>query len=113
MSFKDLIKEDVGNIFMNEEEFSDIHLVDGKEMSVQIDDNENIKRKASGNQNMDGIFKKQKMMYVNALNYGSLPAIGRIINLDGKMYTVIDSIDECGIYAITLEANRSGNSRGK
>lgn len=113
MSFKDLIKEDVGKIFMNEEEFSDIHLVDGKEMSVQIDDNENIKRKASGNQNMDGIFKKQKIIYVNAVEYGSLPGIGRIINLDSKMYTVIDSTDECGIYAITLEANISGNSRGK
>ncbi|CAI3570795.1 conserved hypothetical protein [Clostridium neonatale] len=108
-----MIQEDVENVFMNNEEFSDIHLIDGKEMSVMIDENENMERKVLANQNMEGIFKKQKLIYGNAKEFGVLPARGRIINLDCKNYTVVDAVDEYGIYTLTLEANRSGNNRGK
>ena len=31
-------------------------------------------------------------------------------NPDGKMYTVVDATDEDGVYAVTLEANRSARS---
>ena len=35
----------------------------------------------------------------------------KLYDLDGKEYMVMDATDECGIYAITLEANR-GSPRG-
>lgn len=113
MCFKDMIQEDVENVFMNNEEFSDIRLINEKEMSVMIDENENIERKALANQNMDGVFKKQKLIYVNAKQFGPLPAKGTLIKLGTKNYIIVDAVDECGIYTLTLEANRSGNNRSK
>lgn len=56
---------------------------------------------------MDGLYVKQKLIYVKAKDFGSLPAIGRQIMLDGKRYLITDSTDEYGIYTITLEGNRS------
>mgnify|MGYP000419366392 CR=1 FL=1 len=44
MSFKDLIKKDVQKIFMNPDEFSEIHNINGKDMPIQIDANEQIER---------------------------------------------------------------------
>lgn len=113
MGFKDLIEEDIKNVFMNPEEFSDLHTLNGVEVPVQIDNNEQIEREKRFNQNMDGIYVNQKLIYVAAADYkkapgrAGLPKQGTTINLDGKIYRVADAIDEMGIYSITLEANRA------
>lgn len=106
-SFKEIINQDIDNIFINTSEFSDIHNVDGRNMPIQIDDNEVIEREKKAKSNMDGVYVKQKLIYVKAKDFGSLPAIGRQIMLDGKRYLITDSTDEYGIYTITLEGNRS------
>jgi hypothetical protein len=106
-SFKDIIKADVSQVFMNLEEFSDTHNVDGKEMPVMVDDNEIIEREKKMKSNMDGVYVKQKLIYVKADDFGALPAVGRGIMFDGKRYIVLEAVDEDGIYSITMEANRT------
>lgn len=106
-TFKDILKQDIDNTFLNVYEFSDIHNVDGKDMPVQVDDNEIIEREKKEKSHMDGIYVKQKLIYVKAKDFGALPAIGRQIMLDGKRYLVVDSTDEYGVYSITIEGNRS------
>ena len=113
MGFKDLIREDVKNVFMNPEEFSDLHTLNGVEVPVQIDNNEQIEREKRFNKNMDGIYVNQKLIYVSAEDYkkapgrAGLPKQGPTRSLDGRVYRVADAIDESGIYSITLEANRA------
>ena len=113
MSFKDLIREDVKNVFMNPVVFSELHTLFGVEVPVQIDNNEQIEREKRFNQNMDGIYVNQKLIYVSAEDYkkapgrAGLPKQGTTISLDGRVYRVADAIDESGIYSITLEANRA------
>lgn len=107
MSFKEILESDVHDVFMNIDEFSDMHMVNGKEMAVQIDSNEQIEREKRMNQHMDGIYKNQKLIYVAASDFGNLPSQGIALTLDGKLYKVVDAISEGGIYSITIEANRS------
>ena len=99
--------ENVVGTFMNVDEFADMHTVDGKEIPVLVDDNEIIEREKKMKSNMDGVYVKQKLIYVKADDFGSLPAIGRQIVFDGKRYMVTDSTDEGGVYTITMEANRT------
>lgn len=106
-SFKEILNQDIENVFLNTLEFADIHNVDGKDMPVQVDDNEVIEREKKAKSNIDGVYVKQKLIYVKAKDFGPLPAIGRQIMLDGKRYLITDSTDEYGIYTITLEGNRS------
>jgi len=106
-SFKEILNQDIENVFLNTLEFADIHNVDGKNMPIQIDDNEVIEREKKAKSNMDRVYVKQKLIYVKAKDFGPLPAIGRQIMLDGKRYLITDSTDEYGIYTITLEGNRS------
>ena len=56
MSFKDILKADVHEVFMNTEEFSDIHTVNGVEMPVQLDTNEQIEREKRMAQNVEPCF---------------------------------------------------------
>ena len=106
MTFKEIIAADVHDVFMNTDEFSDMHMVNGVRMAVQIDSNEQIEREKRMNQHMDGIYVNQKLIYVAASDFGNLPAQGSKLILDGKMYTVSDAVSEAGIYSITIEANK-------
>lgn len=107
MTFKEIIKQDVKTTFLNTEEFSEMHTVNGKPMKVQIDDNEQIEREKRSNQNMDGIYVNQRMIYVAASDFGPLPKQGSVLTLDNRTYRVADAISEDGIYSITIEANRA------
>lgn len=106
-AFKDIIANDVHQTFLNPDEFSDIHKVNGKDMPVQIDTNEQIEREKRMNQNVDGVYMNQKLIYVAASDFGAMPKQGAVLNLDGKIYRVADAVDEYGIYSITIEANRA------
>ena len=106
-AFKDIIREDIHRTFLNLDEFSDIHVVNGKEMPVQIDTNEQIEREKRMAQNVDGIYTNQKLIYVSAEDYGPIPKQGSVLKLDGRIYRVADAVDEYGVYSITIEANRT------
>lgn len=107
MGFKDIVKADVHNVFLNLEEFADTHTVNGTDMAVLIDNNEQIEREKRNNQNMDGIFTNQRLIYVAASDFGPLPKQGSILTLDKRTFRVVDAINEDGVYSITLEANRA------
>ena len=107
MSFKDIIGDGVHGVFMNPQEFSEMHTVNGVEMAVQIDSNEQIEREKRFNQHMDGIYPNQKLIYVAASDFGPLPKQGSILTLDKRTYRVADAVSEDGVYSITIEANRA------
>lgn len=113
MSFKDVIASDVHDTFMNADEFSDMHDLNGKMMPVQVDSNEQIEREKRFNQHMDGIYKNQKLIYVAATDYGPMPKQGSLIQFDKRPYKVADAISEDGIYSITLEAKAKTTTLGK
>ena len=106
-TFKEIMQRDVKSVFFNEMEFADRHMVDDAEMVAMIDDMENIDREKKMKSNMDGIYARQILLYVQASDFGGLPAQGRLLRLDGRKYIVVDAVDECGVYTITLEANKS------
>lgn len=105
-AFKDMVKEDISSVFLNDLEFADEHEVNGKTMRLIIDNNEQIEREKRLNQHMDGIYVKQLLVFLSAADFGKLPKHGALLILDGKDYRVTDAIDEMGVYSITLEANR-------
>lgn len=107
LSFKEILERDINEVFFNLSEFSDSHIIDGTSMTAMIDDMEHIEREKKMKSHMDGLHAREILLYVKASEFGPLPAQGRLLNLDGKRYTVLDAVDEGGVYTITLEANKS------
>ena len=111
MTFKEQLADDNKNIFLNALEFADLHLINGKYMPCVIDNNELIDRerryKFRKSEYAEGVYLNQKLIFVNSVDFGPLPAIGRLVMFDGKSYTVADAIDEVGLYSITLEQNKT------
>lgn len=107
MSFKDIIAADVHDVFLNTDEFSETHSINGTDMPCQEDSSEQIEREKRMNQHVDGLYKNQKLIYVSSADFGPLPKQGALLTYDSKKYRVVDAISEDGVYSITLEANRS------
>ena len=107
MGFKELLRQDVKNVFLNPAEFGEEHTVNGKRMQIIIDHTELTEREKRMKSNMDGIYKKQTLIYVSALDYGPLPGIGKPVKIDGATFIVTDSLNEGGVYSLHLEANKS------
>lgn len=108
---KEQIAADNKKIFMNVDEFSELHTVNGVEMPVQIDNNEMIDREKRYQYKRslyaDGVYLKELLIYVLAEKFGPLPAVGRTLTLDKRTYVISDAINENGIYSISLEANKT------
>ena len=114
-AFKDIIKSDNSEVFLNTDEFSDIHMINGYKIRCQVDDYEQISREKRYQYNRslhgDGIYLKEVMIYVHADEFDALfkglPGAGRTLTLDGRKYLVTDAQDEYGIYSISLGANET------
>jgi len=111
MTFKEQIAADTKNVFMNELEFSEEHIIDGKEMLCIVDNNELMARRGKDKYRakfyVDKVGIKDILIYVRAEDFGVLPAIGRTLMFDGKPYVICDAVNECGIYSINLEMNKA------
>ena len=102
MNFKDQIALDRA-IFLNSDEFGELHIIDGMQLSVVLDDYELQKRKAKAEYGYNGSL----IFYVSKSALGSVPAIGQIMNFDGEIWRVMDVQDDAGLLTITLESNMS------
>ncbi len=107
MDFKEIIRDDIKKVFLDPAEFGEEHTVNGKKMVIIIDDNELTEREKRIKSHMDGIYKKQTLIYVHALDFGPLPGIGKPVVIDGSTFIVTDSINEGGVYSLHLEANKN------
>lgn len=105
--FKDIIKDDIKRTFLDPEEFGELHKIDGRDMIVIFDDSELIERSKKQLDRADGIYKRQFIMYVSKADFGSVPAVGRRLQVDSATYRIVDVAVEGDVYAITLGVNRA------
>jgi hypothetical protein len=109
-SFKDCVAADIAGVFLNGAEFAESHTVNGKSMTVLVDENELQERdkfKLLG-AGQSGTYKATRMIYVSKAEFGPRPALGSTVILDGREYRVADgTTEEAGVLVIALEAVRS------
>lgn len=105
--FKDMVQADIKEIFLNFDEFGEIHTINGEEVLIIVDENELTEREKRTQAKDGELHRKQLLFYVSTKDFGALPSPGKLLVLDGKKYTITDAENEMGIYSISLEANRS------
>lgn len=103
-AFKDAIAADVRNVFLNADEFSDYHDIDGERVLCQID--RNVIGEANGTMAhpLEGVFVNTLTIYVGS-DAIEKPVEGQILSVDGSMHGVRSVSDEMGMLVIVAEAN--------
>ena len=108
MTFKDQVKRDITDVFINVDEFADEHTVNGKKMHAVLDDNELQEHPSSDS--VSGIYGEQTVLYVASEDYGLAPRKDATVTVDGVRYRVAGSTTEMGVYRIIIERWASNNA---
>lgn len=108
MNFKDQLIKDL-DVFINKNEFGDLHQIDGVEMPVVVDDDileEFSGRSAEMENAMEGIYQKATTIFVKVSDYEK-PEIGYRLKLDDSYYYVTGVSESAGLLKINLISNES------
>ena len=92
MTFKEELTADIGGIFLNLDEFGELHVIDGVERPCIIDDSlEGLEGKAAAgieNSSMLGLDGEGRTIYL-ADEIRPRPVPGQNLEIDGETWTVI------------------------
>lgn len=106
MSFKDQIKQDLSDIFLNLDEFADLHRIEGKEVPVVIDSDIMAKLSKTGDNRIHGMDEADMVIMGKASDLPENLDPDRLLNLDGREVIVVTTTSEMGLVQIAVRQNR-------
>ena len=106
MSFKDQIKQDLSDIFLNLDEFADLHRIEGKEVPVVIDSDIMAKLSKIGDNRIHGMDEADMVIMGKASDLPENLDPGRLLNLDCREVIVVTTTSEMGLVQIAVRQNR-------
>ena len=106
MIFKDQIKQDLSDIFLNLDEFADLHRIEGKEVPVVIDSDIMAKLSKIGDNRIHGLDEADMVIMGKASDLPENLDPGRLLNLDGREVIVVTTTSEMGLVQIAVRQNR-------
>lgn len=101
-NFKDFLMKDLDNVFFNDDEFSEEHNINGKNMTVSIDNDRLMER---SKKEFEGLSVGEILYFVKANDFGELPEQGTPQTFDGRMMSVFNAREDTGVYEIILNQN--------
>lgn len=100
MGFKDIIKNDIANIFLREDEFAQTAEINGKMIPV-ITDEDILKEKERGGM---GIYENARTIYISE-EHMKRPKQGSILVINKQTFTVASATSNMGMLEIVVERN--------
>lgn len=115
-TFKDCAAADIDLAFFNGDEHAELHIVDGTEYLVIVEE-EDVRQhaahwEAGAKQNFDtGLYNAHTILYIRAKDYGPRPKIGKYLVLDEgtdhkRTYKIMHCEEDSGVYRMTMERVR-------
>lgn len=101
-AFKDAIAREVDSVFLNADEFADVHDINGTRVKCIID--KDIVQEAEAS--LEGVFVNALTLYIRVGDIKT-PAEGATLYVDGKMHLVRNVSVEDGMLVIVAEVNES------
>ncbi len=119
MSFKDMVGEDIANVFLNTDEFAETHTVkyDGRvyeDIPIVLTKAKEMKRPVTVNDHAEGIHKVTVTAHISLADLnGVIPEQKQVISIDDgealgkpffRRYTILTSDCEMRMVVLELEA---------
>ena len=105
MSFKEQIMADLDAVFLNLDEFAELHRVEGKEIAVVMDNDQMNKLKKG---QILGLIEADILLMGKEADFPAELEPGRMVNLDGREMLIVNSGRDLGLVEVALSQNRMG-----
>lgn len=104
MGFKEQVALDNLAVFINPEEFGELHDLDKVMVLCVLDEDALIDR---ANSYEEGVFRNRMILYVNLSELGYVPVVDQMIAVNGSPYLVTQVKNDMGMLTVTLEGNQT------
>lgn len=98
-SFRDFLSSDLST-FINESEFAEKLIVDGKEITVVMDNDTLQEHKLK--QGGEGLARSELLFHVSKTEFEKEPFIEQRMRINNRFYQVSDVSESDGMYTVTL-----------
>lgn len=99
-AFQDLVASDRAGVFLSLDEYGEMHLVDGKEIVCVVDNDVRNQRAPEV-----GVESADMRLFAQTDDVERREAAD-VLDVDGKMYTIVSWAEDMGIAEIALSAAR-------
>lgn len=105
MTFKERILQDLDSVFLNLDEFGETHRIEGKEISVVMNNDEmNSLKKGQ----ILGLVEADVVIFAKVEDLPRDLDPGRLLNVDGRELIVVKAYRHMGLAEVALRQNRTG-----
>ena len=105
MSFKEQILKDLDSVFLNVDEFAEIHRVEGAQITVVVD-NDQLNKLKKGQ--ILGLIEADMLLMGRESDFPRDLEPGRLLNVDGRELIIVNSGKDMGLVEVALRQNRTG-----
>ena len=105
MGFKEQIQKDLTNVFLNLDEFAELHRVEGRQIAVVVDDNRLTELKQG---QILGLVEADMLLMGRESDFPAYLEPGRLLNVDGRELLVENLGKDMGLVEVALRQNRTG-----
>ncbi len=102
MNFKDQVALDNDKVFLNLEEFTTEHNLNGRVIKCVVDEEKFQNKILKRESNLEGVYKKGVTIFVSDSFLKYTPHPNELFKLDDENYTVLSSKYDMGIHEIDL-----------
>lgn len=104
MSFKEQIERDLDAVFLNLDDFGERHRVEGKEITVVVD-NDQLNKLKKGQ--ILGLVEADMLLMGKAADFPKDLEPGSLLNVDGRELLIELSGEDMGLVEVALKQNRT------
>ena len=101
-----MIQSDLA-VFLNVDEFAEVHTVEGREITVVVETDDLAKLGKIGDNRIHGMGEADLMLMGKVSDFPSDLDPGRLLNVDGREHIVISAVKDMGLVEVTLRQNRT------
>lgn len=105
MNFKEQFLKDLDVVFLNLDEFAELHRVEGKQIAVVVD-NDQLNNLKQGQ--ILGLVEADMLLMGRESDFPANLEPGRLLNVDGRELIVANSGKDMGLVEVALRQNRTG-----
>ena len=102
MNFKEQLQSDIEEVFLNSDEFAEIHNIEGKKIPVVMDTDQMDK-----NVQILGLIEADMLIMGKENDFPANLEPGRMLNVDGREMIVANVSRKQGIVEVALRQNRT------
>ena len=104
-TFKEQAADDLG-VFLNADEFAETHTVNGVEVQAVLEGltTKEFVQHRGHRISFEGVDARTVILHLRAADIPQKVARGNVLELDGEMYRIADTVDDMGLLTLTLEA---------